>query len=120
MIELIKNLPEHVVGFRATGKVHKEDYEKLLIPIVDNEAKKFGRLDFLLVLETDVSNYSIGAWIDDALVGLKHFTQWHKIAIVSNQKAVVNITDVLGHLIPGKSKGFLLSDMDAAIKWVSE
>src|SRR5438093_1054743 len=117
MIEIIKNLPEHVIGFRATGKVDKEDYEKILIPIVDNEAKKFGQLNFLLVLDTDVSNYSIGAWIDDALIGVKHLTQWHKIAIVSSQKAVVTLTDTLGHLIPGKSKGFLLTDLEDAIKW---
>ncbi len=41
-------------------------------------AKRFDKIRFLLVLETDVANYSFGAWMDDALVGLKHFTQWRK------------------------------------------
>ena len=35
MIETINDIPENVVGFRATGKVTKEDYEKVLMPAVD-------------------------------------------------------------------------------------
>jgi hypothetical protein len=71
-------------------------------------------------LETDVSNFSIGAWIDDVLVGIKHITHWHKIAIISNQSAVKIITDVFGHLVPGEYKGFKIAQLEVAKKWVSE
>ena len=40
MIEIINELPENVVGFRATGKVTKDDYEKILMPAVDAQAKE--------------------------------------------------------------------------------
>jgi hypothetical protein len=120
MIELIENMPDHVAAFRASGKVDKQDYEKIVFPVVDDKAKRFGKLNFLLELETPVANYTIGAWIDDALVGLKHFTQWHKIAIISDQKMVAKITDILGHFIPGKAKGFLISELAEAKKWVTE
>lgn len=120
MISQMKNVPADVAAFQATGKVYKEDYEKVVIPVVDSIAKQFGKVKFLLVLDTDVSNYSLGAWADDALVGIKHFTNWRKIAIVSNQTAVVKVTDVLGHLIPGETKGFLLAQEGEAIRWISE
>ena len=120
MIEIIKDLPPDVAAFKAIGKVHKEDYEKILIPEVDRVAKAFKKINFLLVLETDVANYSLGAWIDDAWVGLKHITHWRKLAIVSNQNAVKTVTDFLGHLMPAKTKGFKLTELEEAKKWVSE
>ncbi len=120
MIEIITGLPEHVAAFRATGRVTKDDYRKILMPQVDRIAKKFGKLSFLLLLETDVSKFTTGAWIDDILVGFKHITQWKKIAIISNQSAVKIITDVFGHLVPGEYKGFKIAEVEAAKKWVSE
>ena len=94
MIEIINELPENVVGFRATGKVTKDDYEKFLMPAVDAQAKKFNKINFLLWVDTDVSNYTFGAWVDDALVGLQHLTHWHKVAIVSHYDAIKKITHV--------------------------
>lgn len=119
MIELIKDLPTHVVGFRASGKVNKSDYENVLIPAVDHLAKTFGKINFLLLLDTDVSNFTFGAWVDDALIGVKYFTKWHKIAIISDKDAIKKFTDIFGHLIPGESRGFKITDLDEAITWVA-
>jgi hypothetical protein len=120
MIEIIQGLSPDVAGFRAIGKVSKDDYEKVLMPEVSRISKAHSKLNFLLILDTDVGNYSMGAWIDDALVGLKHLFKWHRVAIVSDQKMVKTITDVFGHLVPGEYKGFLKEDTEAAKSWVSE
>lgn len=119
MIEIINDLPENVIGFRATGKVTKEDYEKVLMPAVDAHSKKFNKLNFLLWLDTDVSNYTFGAWVDDALVGIKHLTHWHKVAIISHYDIIKKFTNVFGHLVPGEYKGFKTTDLVEAKKWVA-
>ena len=120
MIEIMNDVPPHVVGFRATGKVTREDYEKIVMPAVENQAKTFNKINFILWLDTDVSNYTFGAWVDDALVGLKHLTHWHKVAIVSHSNAVKKITDIFGHLVPGTYKGFRTSELETAKTWVAE
>ena len=120
MIEIIKGLSPAVAGFRAIGRVTREDYENVLMPEVDRISKAHEKINFLLILDTEVSNYSLGAWVDDALVGLKHLFKWHRVAIISDQKLVKKITDVFGHLVPGEYKGFLKEDTGSAIKWVSE
>ena len=119
MIEIINDLPENVIAFRATGKVTKEDYENILMPAVDAQSKKFKKINFFLWLDTDVSNYTAGAWIDDVLVGLKHLTHWDKVAIVSNYDIIKKITNFFGHLVPGTYKGFTIDDLETAKKWVS-
>lgn len=120
MIELLPSFPPHVAAFKATGKVSMKDYEDVLMPEVERVAKAFPKISFLLELDTDVSNYSLGAWIDDALVGLKHITQWKRVAIVSRQEAIRKITDIFGHLVPGEYKGFKTEDLEEARTWVSE
>lgn len=119
MIEIMNDLPPHVVGFRATGKVTKEDYENILMPVVDAQSKNFKQLNFILLLDTDVSNYTFGAWVDDALVGWKHLMHWHRVAIVSNRDVIKKITDIFGHLVPGEYKGFKTEDLEEAKKWVA-
>jgi hypothetical protein len=120
MIEILNDLPENVIGFKATGKVTREDYEKILMPAVNEHEKKFTKLNYLLLLDTDISNFTMGAWVDDALLGLKHFTHWHKVAIVSHSHTISKITDVFGHLVPGIYKGFQTEELQAAIEWLAQ
>jgi len=73
----------------------------------------------MLVLDTSLSNFTIGAIIKDLSVGLKHFTKWHKMAIVSESSAINTFTDLFSYVAPGEAKGFTHSKMEEAIKWVS-
>jgi hypothetical protein len=45
MIEKIKNLPENVIGFNAKAQITGEDYEKVLIPMIEEKLKKFDKLN---------------------------------------------------------------------------
>ena len=120
MLQFIKDLPSHVVGIRATGEINKEDYEKVLIPRMEELAKRQGEIDYLLVLETDLQNFNAAAWFEDLKLGLKNFTRWRKVAIVTDQKSVIWFSDMFDHLIPGHSRGFQLSELNEAIEWVSK
>lgn len=120
MIEVITGLPSYVAGFRATGKVTREDYQKTIYPLVDSIAKAFGKINYLLVIETQLSNYSAGAWIDDALLGLKYFSRWNRLAIVSHSDGIKKFTDVFGKLVPGETKGFKTEDLPIAKEWISK
>ncbi|OJW18122.1 STAS/SEC14 domain-containing protein [Mucilaginibacter sp. 44-25] len=119
MLQFIKDLPAHVVGIHAIGEVTKEDVDRVLIPKIDELVKRQDEINYLLVLETDVQNWSSGAWLDDIKMGIKNFTKWNKIAVLSDQKGVQWFTDAFHYFVPGKSKGFSLNELDEAVKWVS-
>lgn len=120
MIEVINGLPAYVAGFRAIGKVTREDYQKIIYPLVGSIAKAFGKINYLLVIETSLSNYSAGAWIDDAVLGITYFNKWNKLAIVSHSDGIKKFTDVFGKLIPGETKGFKMQDLPFAKEWISK
>jgi hypothetical protein len=119
MLQQMNDLPAHVVGFRASGKVTKEDYDTVLIPAVDKLAKETGKINYVFVLDTDISNLNLGALYDDVKVGLKHLLQWHKMAIVTDQPGVNKFTDMAGHMLPGEVRSYTISELEAAKQWAA-
>ena len=119
MLEKITDVPSYVAGFSAVGEVTKSDYDTVLVPEVERVDKQHGHIHFLMVLETPVKDFSIGAWMQDAWQGLKHYRGWKKVAIVTDEKGVEKFTDVFSAIIPGKAKGFTLSELAEAKRWVS-
>ncbi len=119
MITIIDTAPDNVAAFRATGEVTKEDYDNVVIPTIDALVKKQDSINFMLVLDTALSNFSIAALMKDLGVGLKHFTKWHKMAIVSESDAINKFTDVFSYIAPGEAKGFTHAQLEEATKWVS-
>ena len=120
MLTKIENVPSHVAAFKATGKVDKHDYDNILVPELEQKDKEHGHLHMLMLLETPVKNFTLGAWMEDAWMGLKHFKGWRKIAIVTDERAVGAFTDKFSFLIPGEAKGFKLSELETAKQWVAE
>lgn len=120
MIEKLNDVPQNVAAFRATGEVTKDDYANVLVPQVNLLVEKTGQLNFLLYLDTSVSNFTAGAWLQDALVGLKNITKWNRAAIISDSEGVIKFTDAFSFAAPGEFKGFKKADYDLAVQWVSE
>ena len=75
MIEVIQGLPPHVTAFCATGKVTKDDYYKVINPLVKKVAATFGKINYMLVLNTELKNYN-----SVHLFGLEYFNK--KIAYI--------------------------------------
>lgn len=120
MIHHLQNLPKNIVGFKATGDITEKDFSDVVLPKVQELIEKTDQLNYLLVLDTPLKNFSVGAWMKDALMGIKHLTKWNRAAIVSDVAAIRNFTDFFSYLIPGEFKGFEHSELQEAIDWVSE
>ncbi len=64
-------------------------------------------------------NFTAGAILQDLGVGLKHFTKWHKMAIVSESAGINTFTDIFSYVAPGEAKGFTHKELEQAKAWVS-
>jgi hypothetical protein len=119
MLQLINNLPSHIAGIHAFADVSENEYENMLSPLLANLLKKSRKINFLLVVETDIANFASGAWCGNIRIGFKYFFKWNKVAIVTDQKRVLGYSDLFKYILPGKFKKFPLDQMEKAIKWVS-
>lgn len=120
MLEHMNYLPSHVLGMHAVGNVTIKDYTKALLPLLKEQVKKNGRINLLLVLETNIQNFTAGAWCGNVEIGLKYFLRWNKLAIVTDQKNIREFSHLFKYILPGKYRGYPLEELDEAVKWVAE
>ena len=120
MIEVIHGLPAYVTAFRATGRVTGDDYLTIINPLVKSVVTVFGEVNYMLVLNTSLKNYTAGAWIEDALLGIRYITKWRKLAIVTEKNEIKKFTDIFGKLIPPQTRGFKMEELGIARQWISD
>jgi hypothetical protein len=121
MIERIDDVPEGVIGLRASGKLTKEDYTDVLEPAL-KEATASGEARALFVLP-DFDGLEPGAWIEDVKTGLavevKNRDAWKKLAFVSGVDWVSRSMRLFAWAMPGELKVFDMDELDEAKEWVA-
>jgi len=119
MIKQLMHVPPHVVAFEATGDVTKDDFINTVHPAVQKAIKETDELNYLLVLKTDIANFTAGAWWQDAVLGIKHLSKWRRAAIVTDNKNIQTFTTIFSALMPGEFKGFDHEKLQEAIDWIA-
>jgi hypothetical protein len=118
MVEQIPDLPDNVVGFTATGTVTAEDYESVIIPAVEAQFSRRSKARFLYHLGDDFSGFEAGAMWDDVKLGLRHFSGWEKIALVTDLEWVRTAVKIFGLAIPGHVRVFRNRELAQATRWI--
>jgi hypothetical protein len=121
MIERISDVPEGVIGVRASGKLTKDDYVNVLEPAL-KEAVDTGEARVLFVLP-DFDGLEPEAWLEDVKTGLgvelKNRSAWKKLAVVSGVDWVAKSMRFFAWAMPGELKVFEMDEMDKAKEWVA-
>jgi hypothetical protein len=120
MLKIINGMPDNVVAVSAGGKVTGEDYEKVLIPLIEDKLKEHQKIRMLYELGTEYSGLTAEAMWDDAKVGIRHFTAFEKVAVVSDVGWIVNAIKFFSFMMPCPVKVFGNSGLDEAKRWICE
>lgn len=93
--------------------------QNIVNPVVEALIEKTEQINFLLYLDTDMDNFTIGAWFEDAKLGLKNLSKWKRAAIVTDSKNIIEFTKMFSLIILSEFKGFSKEGYDEAIVWVT-
>ena len=119
MILPIPNLPDNIVGFKATGEINREDFTMTVMPRVQKLVADKNELNYLFVVDTPLRNFTVGSWAADALMGVRHLLKWNRAAIVSDEENIRHFTNLFSKFMPGEFRGFAPVQLKEAIDWVS-
>jgi hypothetical protein len=118
MLELISDLPDGVLGITAVGQVDDDDYENVLIPAIEDQLSRHDKIRLLYVLGSDFEGYEMDAMWEDAKLGLKTFTSFARICVVTDASWIRRSISAFGWLMPGDVKVFAEAELGAARDWV--
>ena len=119
MINKIENKYTNIVAFEFSGEVTKDEFDQVIIPQVEGLIEKVDKINLVYVLNTELKNFTAGAWWEDAMLGLGNLTKWHKSAIVTDNENIQKFTDAFSVVMPGEFKGFDKNQLEEALKWAS-
>ena len=106
MLKIIKGMPDNVVAVSAGGKVTGDDYEKVLVPLIEEKLKGHEKIRMLYELGPEYSSFTAEAMWDDAKVGIRHLTAFEKVAVVSDVSWIVNATKIFSFMMPCQIRVF--------------
>jgi hypothetical protein len=118
MIEPIPGLPDHVLGFTAKGAVSVADYETVIIPAVEERLSIHPKVRLLYHLGDEFSEFKAAAMWEDMKIGLRHFTAWEKVAVVTDVEWIRAAVKAFGFLLHGHVRLFQNSELNLAREWV--
>lgn len=120
MLKLLTGLPDQVLGIEAVGEVTGEDYQSVLVPAIESKVSSHRRMRLLYVLGSDFTGFTGAAAWEDAKVGMRHFTAFERIAIVTDVDWIERMVKALGFILPGEVSVFSNKDLADARSWICE
>src|SRR5262245_12752188 len=87
MIEPLDPMPAGTVGFRATGRVTKDEYDEVLLPAM-RAAAEAGEVRMVFAVGPGFEKFEAGALVEDTkagiTLGIGHPHAWKRTAIVTD------------------------------------
>ena len=122
MVERLLDMPPGTLGFRATGRITREDYADVLVPELEKALEDGGRLRTLYVIE-DLDEIEPSAlWADSKLgfdLAVRHRDAWERSAIVTDIEWMARGTRMFAWMIPGEVRVSPLAELEQAKAWVA-
>ncbi len=120
MIEVKKLDRDDLMEIRISGTVTDEDYRNILTPALDQAIERGERIRALVVLKSDLSDFTFGALMDDARLGLKHWRGFDRLALVTGSKAIKTMVKAFSVVIPCPVRVFDADETEDAHRWLVE
>ena len=109
-----------IFEMRMEAPVTAEDYNDILMPALDEAIVTSEKLRFLAVVEAGISDFSLGAMLQDARLGLKHWSGFDRAAIVSDNDVLKGTIKAFSVFFPCPVDFFKMDDIEAARRWLRE
>jgi hypothetical protein len=120
MIKLKQNPGSNAITITAKGKITDDDYEDVIVSAVEAALQEHDKLRFLYVLGEDYDGFEGDAMWEDTKVGMKHFTAYEKIGLVTDVNWIRRSVKAFGFLMPGEVRLFHNDAQNDAEAWLKE
>jgi hypothetical protein len=118
LLERLKDLPSGIEGVNAIGKISKEDYEQVFVPLFDEIRREGRRIRLLYQFGSEFESFTPGAAWEDAKIGLHSMRLFDGCAVVTDLTWIREMTRLAGFLMPCPVRVFGNQERDNAIEWL--
>jgi len=120
MIKLIQDLPAEIDGLDAIGTVNREDYQKVVDPLLERAHREGRRVRLLYRFSAEFQGFSAGAAWEDMRVGLHYLRVIERAAVVTDLGWLRDGVRLAGAFMPCAMRVFATAEEAEAIAWLAD
>ena len=120
MLRRITDMPAGTIGYEAIGEVEDDDWEQAVEPVLRREIAEGQKIRMLYLLGAEAREVEGDAMTADTSFRARHATSFERVAVVSDEDWMRPALRGLSFLLPGRARGFRVSEMAAAKAWLAE
>ena len=118
MFEIMQGFPDHILAVGGKGRISAEDYRDTLIPEALRRIKQHGSLRLLCYLGPEFEGMAPGAIWADTKLGLTHWGDFGRMAVVTDAKWIVNAVRLFAPLFHHPVRVFPTDHLENAKRWI--
>jgi hypothetical protein len=119
MLETIDSLPPEIWGVRAKGTVSRDDYERVVLPRLEQVRREGGRIRFLYHLGPDFAGFTPGGAWKDFRVGIQYLRLFERCAVITDVDWLRAATRAVATMMPCPVNVFGNEAFHEAITWLT-
>ena len=119
MLRRMTDVPVGTIGFEAVGEVEDDDWDETVEPVLREEIAGGRKLRLLYVLGPQSRDVEGDAVKAGAEFRARHASSYDRVAVVSDEDWMRPALRAFSVLVPGKAKGFRVSELDDAKAWLT-
>ena len=119
MIEVLTDVPPEIVAVRASGTLTREEYDAVVVPLLEQARRDGRRLRCLCEVGADYRGLTPGAAWEDVTLGLRALRLFDGVAVVTDIGWIREVSRLAGFLMPCPVAVFDERDRTAAAAWLA-
>ena len=120
MLRRIKDMPAGTIGYEAIGEVEDDDWEHAVEPVLRSEIADGRKVRLLYLLGPESRKVEGDAMAADTGFRARHASSFERVAVVSDEDWMRPALRALSVFLPGKARGFRVSELADAKTWLAE
>jgi hypothetical protein len=111
-------IPAELTGLRATGTVSREDYERVVIPLVEEARREGRRIRLLFHFGPEFEGFTAAAAWEDLKVGWRYLRLFERCAVVSDHNWIRTGARTVGAILPCPVRVFGTGERQEVVEWL--
>jgi hypothetical protein len=118
MIEIMKDVPPGIVAVRSVGVLTKEDYDEVVVPLLEEATRTGRRIRCLCQVGPEFRGFTPSAAWEDVRLGLRALRLFEACAVVSDLSWIRESSRLAAFFMPCPVQVFGEHEREQAIKWL--
>jgi len=119
VLEKLEGFPDNVAAYRCGGQLTFEEYRAIVADLEDRYTRH-AKLRSYTEVTDDFHGVEPHALWEDAKLGIAHFFDWDRFAVVTNQDWITRWTKLMTLFVPMQGRTFPSAQAAEARAWISE